>query len=336
METVRALEQQLSATSTGLQAAEGRRFLLRMLAASVDTYLEYGDDARPAFHHAESATRKMFADCPDTDYMRAPIRLGQGRVYRLWGRVPPDALYVGVLLYGKGGRIGNRLTHQDLNLDHEGCFELFISADEQQGDWLAGDGDETAVLVRQYFTDREAQESAELHIELLGDPPPARTLDDDTVAEQLHRADRMVRAIFQRTLQAQQLGAAVGENRFVQVPGEQLFPTPDNTYSAAWYQVAEGQRLLVRGRLPRARYFSVTLYNAWLESLDYQRHVVSLNHEQLKLQSDGSFEICLSDVDPGVPNWLDIAGHWEGAIIARALLLEGEMPELELEVQPPD
>ena len=59
------------------------------------------------------------------------------------------------------------------------------------------------------------------------------------------------------------------------LPGEQFFPTPDNTYCVAWYRMNEARRLIVRGRLPRARYFSVTLYNAWLESFDYRRHRTS-------------------------------------------------------------
>ena len=331
-ETARAIEQEVVATSAGLDAIEGQRFLLRMLAASVDTYLEQIDFDRPLFNAAESPTRKMFADCPDTDYLRAPIQLGDGRVYRLWGRMPLSTLYAGFILYGRGGRIGNRLTEGDLDLDEDGRFEIFISTGEQPGAWLQGEGDETAVMVRQYFSDREAQPPLEVQIELMGDPPPPQPMDAGAIPSQLQRAERMLKAIFNRTLQARQLATMAAVNRFIQVPGEQLFPTPDNTYSAAWFRRTQGEEPLVRGRLPRARYFSVTLYNAWLESLDYQRHTVSLNHEQLHLEEDGSFRIVLSDLKPDHPNWLDTAGHGEGYVIARALLLEGDMPQLDLDM----
>ena len=50
-----------------IDAVEGRRFLLRMLSASVDTFVEHADADHPRFEHAESAYRKMFADCPDAD-----------------------------------------------------------------------------------------------------------------------------------------------------------------------------------------------------------------------------------------------------------------------------
>jgi hypothetical protein len=334
LETAREIDEQIAASATGLDAAEGQRFLLRMLAASVDTYVEQEDADRPAFHHAETPTRKMFADCPDTDYFRAPIRLGPGRVYRLWGRVPENALYLGILLYGKGGRIGNRLTDRELGPDGEGCFEIRVATEEQPGTWLRGEGDETAVMVRQYFSNRAEEPPLEVEIELIGDPPPPPPLDAADLAGRIGRAERMLKAVVERTRQALQMATTAAVNKFMVVPGEQLFPTPDNTYSVAWYRLEEGESIRLRGRLPKARYFSVSLCNAWLESLDYRHHQVALNHRQIVLEPDGGFEITLADDDPGQANWLDTAGHRQGYVLARALLPEEEMPALELEVVP--
>jgi hypothetical protein len=328
--TAAELEQGISAT--GPDPVEGRRFLLRMLAASVDTCVEHDDADRPRFEHAESPIRKMFADCPDTDYLRAALRVGPGRVYRIHGRIPEGTLYVGILLYGKGGRIGNRLTDADLALDADRRFDVRISTEPQPGFWLRADGDETAVIVRQYFADRAAQPPIEVHVEFLGDPRPPAPLTAEELAEGLARADRMLRAIFRRTSFALGLATSSALNRFLVLPGEQFFPTPDNTYSVAWYRMTDARRLVVRGRLPRARYFSVTLYNAWLESFDYRRHHISLNHARLRTEPDGSFEIVLAHQDPGAPNWLDTAGHDEGYVLIRALLLEGDMPDFELVV----
>ena len=77
-QTAMQLEQSTNITQE-LDAVEGRRFLLRILSASVDAFVEYIDANRPAFRHSESAHRKMFGDCPDADYLQAPIDLRDGR-----------------------------------------------------------------------------------------------------------------------------------------------------------------------------------------------------------------------------------------------------------------
>jgi hypothetical protein len=294
-----------------LDTLEGRRFLLRMLAASVDTFCEHGDPDHPAFEHAEGPTRKMFADNPDADYLRAPIRLGDRRVYRVWGRVPPGTVYVGVLLYGRGGRVGNRLSDADVALGDDGAFELRIALDEQPG---------------------AEQPPIELHIALEGDAGPPPPLDAAWMTKRLGLAERMLRGIFERTREAYAMASAAAINRFIEVPAERLFPTPDNAYRIAWYRIGGDQVALVRGRLPKARYFALTLYNAWLESLDYRHRTVSRNHAQIETDADGRFEVCVAPRDPGHPNWIDTAGHLAGYAVARFLLPEGELPELELEV----
>jgi hypothetical protein len=202
-----------------------------MMSASLDTFVEHSDVEHPRFHHSEGPTRKMFADCPDADYLRAPLRTGPGRVYRVWGRVPKSCVYAGVLLYGKGGRVGSRFRDTELGIRDDGTFELRISTDEQPGVWLRADGDETAVLVRQYFTDRAKQEPLEVHIELERPAPgPPRPLDPSAMIDQLERSKRMLKTVFERTLGAYRMATSAGLNRFFEIGNEQLFPTPDNLY----------------------------------------------------------------------------------------------------------
>jgi hypothetical protein len=317
-----------------LDAIEGRRFLLRMVSASIETFLEYSDPDHPVFHHGEGPIRKMFADNPDTDYHRAVLRTGPGRVYRVEGRVPPGSTYVGLLLYGRGGRIGNKLTDQQLGLDENGYFTVVVSTENPglaDGVWLKADGDETALFVRQYFTDREVEPAVELNISLLNAGPPAPLTVTD-MARSLELAERMLNAVFARTRQANQMASTMALNQFIQIPGEALFPTPDNTYQVCWYRFGRDQVMLVRGQLPKARYFNVCLYNAWMESLDYLRHRVGLNHATLQREADGSFEIALAHTDPGHPNWLDTTGHHAGYLLARSLLLDGAPPTLSIQV----
>ncbi len=325
-DTARKLESDMRMPSD-LDAVEGRRFLLRMLSMSVDLMLEEGDADRPRFHHAEGPTRKMFADNPDADYWRAPIRLGAGRRYRVSGTLPPGTTYIGILYYRKGGVVGRYMPDRDFVKD--GAFSLCLSSDETAD--FRGEGDETAVMVRQYFADRATQSPIDLHIEFLGEAAP-QVLDPRAMARDLDRARRNLEAVFARTLGTWQMARVGLLNRFVQLDGAALFPTPDNTYLACWYRFGQDQVMFIRGTAPAARYWSYCLYNVWMESGDYRHARVSLNHAQVRLDGD-RYEICLAHRDPGHPNWIDTTGHLAGYVLLRCLLPGGEIEVPTIEVK---
>ena len=307
---------------------EGRRFLLRMISASVDLFVEEGDPDQPRFHHAEGPTRKMFADNPDADYWRAPIRLGEGRQYRLRGSVPAGTAYVGILLYRTGGQVGAH-RHDTAFVAPDGSFDLTISASDDAT--ICGHGDEIAVMVRQYFTDRRKQAPVILSIERVGSHPEA-ALDARSLARSLDRARRNLEVVFERTLQTWKMASGALLNRFVSMEGAALFPTPDNTYIACWYRFGADQVMFVRGTVPKARYWSFCLYNAWMESLEYRTHRIAVNHTDLDVAADGSYELCLSHHDPGHPNWIDTTGHLAGYALIRVLLAEGPVVPPTIEV----
>lgn len=320
-----------------LDALEGRRFLARLVSHSLELFVENGDPDHPLFEHAEGPHRKVFADNPDADYHRAPISTRDGRVYRVRGSVPAGTVYVGMLLYGKGGRVGNRLRDTDF-VGADGSFDVWIAAERpaampEGATWLRGDGDETATIVRQYFTNRLLQPPVTLHIERIAGPAPGPALDVAGFARGLLLAKRNLDATLLRTNEARKLAQAMALNRFAPIGGEQLFPTPDNTYVVCWYRMGADQRIYVRGRLPRARYVSFCLYNTWMESLDYQRHRVHLNHDSVTVAEDGSYELCLAHEDPGHPNWLDTTGHLAGYLLVRCLLEEEPIPVPSVEVR---
>ena len=201
-----------------LDAVEGRRFLLRMLSASVDSFVENIDADRPQFRHSEGPHRKMFGDCPDADYLQAPIDLRNGRNYRVRGKIPKGTNYVGVMLYGRGGRIGVCLTDEQLAIDNNGRFEVLISANPEDNPTLLGDGDEHLVMVRQYFTNRNTQPPMELEVEFLGDVPELKPLNSTWLAKRIELSRRMLESIFMRTLDAYQRTSNFSKNKFVDVP----------------------------------------------------------------------------------------------------------------------
>jgi Sulfotransferase family len=317
-----------------IDAVEARRFLLRVTALAIDTWVEWADPELPHFEHSEGTTRKTFGDNPDADYLRAPVRMGPGRVYRVRGHIPPGTTYVGMLLYRRGGVVGNRLRDIDF-VKENGDFEVLVSTEPQDQPgtaYLKADGDETAVMIRQYYTDRRTQPPIRVEIERIGASGLPAPLDARELARGVERARKQVEATFKRTLDTWKMASAMALNRFMTIDAETLFPTPDNRYQACWYRFGRDQVMLVRGRLPKGRYVAFTLYNAWLESLDYQHRSVHRNHTRLELQGE-DVEICLAHHDPGHPNWLDTAGHLAGYLVVRTLLpAEDETPPFTIQV----
>jgi len=68
----------------------------------------------------------------------------------------------------------------------------------------------------------------------------------------------------------------------------------------------------------------VMLWNVHMQTLDYRSRRTALNQAQIVPESDGSYRIVVSAEDPGVPYWLDTAGHRRGTIFWRFLLPESD------------
>jgi hypothetical protein len=64
------------------------------------------------------------------------------------------------------------------------------------------------------------------------------------------------------------------------------------------------------------------LGNPWLETIHYGRHQSSLNGHQAVVDADGIFRAVICATDPGVANWLDTAGHSNGAMLLRCVRTE--------------
>ena len=99
----------------------------------------------------------------------------------------------------------------------------------------------------------------------------------------------------------------------------------DNRYLGTWFRVEEDEALVVEGEVPDAPYWSVSLQNRWLQSLDYRHFQVSLNSSQIETR-DGRYRIVVSHRRPPKGNWLDAAGHVEGILAIRHQLPRNETP----------
>jgi hypothetical protein len=308
-----------------LGVAEGYRHLTHLLGYAFDLYLE-GDAERPVFTPLASPTRKMLGDNVDSLYHFAPLR--GDRRYRIRGR-RGNEVYLAFCVYGGkpdgewSERVVANLSQRDMHCEADGSFEITLAAEPpSSGDAITLGPDAVCVIVRQYFLDRTDLRPAHFVIEALDSAPAPPPLDDATLARRLGAVATFVRETIQFAplpsgLPPNLLGPPMPWNP--NVPG---WGTPDNVYSLGLFRLADDEALVIEGRSPRCVYFGAQLWNRYMQSLDYRYHRVSLNASEIVFEPDGSFRLVVAPRDPGLPNWLDTAGHREGVVFCRWLQAE--------------
>jgi hypothetical protein len=109
---------------------------------------------------------------------------------------------------------------------------------------------------------------------------------------------------------------------------------PLQHYHEGVFQLAEDEALLVEARLPAgADYFSWSLTDRMLVTLDWTHAQTSLNRSQATVDPDGVLLVVVSATDPGVVNWMDTTGYRTGVVQCREIG-SAQVPELTAQVVP--
>lgn len=298
----------------------GMRHLMVLLAVGTDMALRAEPDPVLAVTRASMDDILTWGlECPDCVYMNATLRAGES--YRIFGN-RGTARYVGLQTMDGIAAIANCLV-DDLDVDGEGNFEAILSADEHDGNWLRLAGDHPVLTVRNFLYDWDTEVVADLHIERLGDEvvPPAHAIDlDVSVARQLCALGDFVHDNLKFFLD---FGAMPPANGFIP-PADmtEMGAAAENRPVIGRFELETDQALILEVQPPVGVYWSISLGNPWLETVHYGRHQSSLNGHQAVIDPDGVFRAVVSAADPGVANWLDTAGHSNGAMLLRCVRTE--------------
>lgn len=163
-----------------LDLAAGLRHLLVLAAMGIDEALRFDPD--PILGISRTSTDDVLTwgmDCPDAIYTRALMR--GDHAYRLFGN-RGTARYVGLQTMNGIEATANVLV-DELEVDPEGNFEVIISADEREGNWMRIDGDNPTLVVRHFFYDWNSEVPSSLRIERIGTGSECgrRTIHQDVV-----------------------------------------------------------------------------------------------------------------------------------------------------------
>ncbi|MCY4095763.1 MAG: DUF1214 domain-containing protein [Gammaproteobacteria bacterium] len=309
---------------------EGYRYLSRLVRAGLMAFVEYADDRAPVIHRVAHETVKLGADNPDNYYQTASIN--GAYEYRIRGRRNSIAyLSFGTQSgnYGEGRGLPptGHVEAQDLEIDDDGHFEIFLSAEPQEKNWLPMTSETGTLVIRQTFLNRDEEIPAELHIERINCEMADRMpmpLSPEKLDAGLRQAGTLVTgASLMFSKWARDFKRHSNElplfdpDRSLAAGGD-----PNITYYHSHWQLEKDEALLIEVVPPACEYWNFQLNNYWMESLDYRYHRIHTNKHLAHYEVDGSVCIVVSHVDPGLPNWLETTGHTSGTMCFRWIRAE--------------
>lgn len=298
--------------------ASGMRHLLVLAAIGIDEALRFDPD--PILTVARTSTDDILTwgmECPDALYTRATLRGGQR--YRLFGN-RGTARYVGLQTMNGIVATANVLV-DELDVDEDGNFEVLIGPDEDPG--MRIDGENPTLVVRHFFYDWDTEVASSLRVERIGpdrERTPSAIDPEAALSRQLVALGDFVHG---NLTFFHDLGAVPPANGFLP-PADlsSMGAAAENRPVIGRWQLEPDQALILEVQPPDGVYWSYSLGNPWWETIHYGRHQSSLNAHQAVVDPDGVLRVVICDRDPGVANWLDTAGHSNGAMILRCVRTE--------------
>lgn len=304
--------------------AQGYRYLVRMLRAGLDSFMEFGDPAFPNLSCLVHETVKMGADNPDNRYENTPVDARHD--YRIHGK-RNSVDYLGIAAvnnqYSTGGGMATDgfIDAREMDIADDGSLEIIVSQRPQSGNWLKMGAETNSINVRQTFQDRKTEVAADLKIERIGvgEEKPA-PLSAERVDYTLRRAVEFLEnstALFESWAESflptvNQMAPA--DQEFCQSIGGD----PNIYYFHSAWQLADDEALVLEAReIPQCQTWNFVLQNWWMESLDYRYHNIHFNKSSAHYEPDGSVRIVVAHRRPEHPNWVETAGHNIGTMCWR-------------------
>lgn len=262
---------------------------------------------------------------PNADTIYRSARVDGAGTYRLRGKAGSLNQAIISQIVPRNAETGKGRNHIDLSklkLDQQGRFDVLLSPVKpkgHRGDWWELRPSASRLMIRMVSADWAKEQAPTLSIERL-DKPVARPRRSAADLEARLRAlpgmvDMMALMFVDHVAKLRADGYV---NKFKTFDIASAGGLAGQYYYEGAYDLAEDEALIVESDMPKVcRYRSLILTNELYETTDWYNNHSSLNNAQTPADKDGRLRIVVSHTDPGVPNWLDTAGHAKGLIQGR-------------------
>jgi hypothetical protein len=300
-------------TDNPVDRAESFRYLLTMLAYTVDAGLLNTDPLEPMFSQPYRLHLLDWGGAsPDAVYRRVMVR--DDRTYRVSGRLG-NAKYLSMDL--RQSTPACTITPDELALDDDGGFEFVLGGPAREQQWWPLQPGTNGLVVREFFDDWLGARRSRLRIDCL---------DGEVAARPEHRAARVaaefdvigdwiLEGAVRYWIDRSTTLAADCRNGFL--PSLHRVDTKLPVATFGWWDLQPDEALVVELDDPHAVFWAMHLVTSLWHTLDYANRLTTFNNAQARPDPDGRFRFVVSARDPGVHNWLDTTGLQQGVIILR-------------------
>jgi hypothetical protein len=312
-----------SAPLNDIDQAEGLRYLSRLARTSLNMLVDSADPDFPRLFLLCDDKLKIGADNPDNLYQQCVVN--PSRDYRITGKrnsVPYFSIGSKANRYAIDGTMAStgELEFDEMEFGPDGSFEIIVSREPKEGNWLPMADDTTLLIVRQTFNDKKTEVAADVFVERIGDGPavPA-VLTSEKIKQQLTASAAWVRGTANTF--------ANWSEMFKQTPNQihkmdqgffqKAGGDPNIWYGHIYFDLAPDEALVIEATPPECRMWNFQIDNWWMESLDHVHQKVWVNNSQATYEEDGRVIIVCADRDLGYGNWVDLAGHRSGTGLLR-------------------
>ncbi len=304
------------------EKCDGLQFLARVLTDGTRFLATTPDANRPyVYRFVDELAPYGF---PNADFHYLTSRIEPGGSYRLVIENSGRPFIVGVGIASGGWAMWDfdercEIHSADLSGDDDGRFELILSPDEHDGNWLNIPTSANCVHVRDILLDWNV-EPVWVQVERLDADvrAPYETISSQ-IPERLDSAARW----FDETIDTWTLYAdkwrSDAPNTFASPVVVASGSRGLITYTPGRIQLAQGECALVEFEAPAADYWSIQLYTRWGTNLSPSVSHSSLNKLTAEPTAAGMIQIVVSAEDPGISNWLDTQGYSEVGIWQRVV-----------------
>ena len=150
-----------------LDRVEGYRYLARLVNYSLSKFLDPPNIARPIIDYNSP---RIGGDNPD--FLYGQTLISGSNDYRIHGN-KNDAFnisfgsYYGGLGSDKGLQCSGNIQLKELSIGNDGGFDILVSQNNNQGNWLPTINETNSILIRQTILQRDIDTPADINIELI-------------------------------------------------------------------------------------------------------------------------------------------------------------------------